>query len=787
MRSRANILSTSYRWAARAVLLVSLLSVASVVSASTAPATLTTLSAIHKLTNAEASLAVPVAFEATVIYFRGYEKTLFVQDGDSAIYVQATTNLNLEPGDRIFIRGFTRGSFRPIIISNSLTFLHSGKLPKPVEAEFTPMLQAKLDCRFVTVRGTVISAVPALTSGHLVTQLELALYGGTVGVTIDKGAVARLSDLLDAEVAVTGAEAGRFDGKMQQTGVLIHVSSIDDVKVLHKPSVDAWAIPLTPMDQVLNNYRIEDLTPRVRIQGILTYYQPGHIAILQEGSQSIRVFTPTIEPFRIGDRAQAIGEPFVENGYLTLKWGDLRTSGESAPVHPVLLSWDQLASGRHAFDLVSIEGQVETQVREHDQDVYIISVDGHLFSATVRFPSVFDAEGANSTPPPMALIPAGSTVRVTGVAIHDDANAFNGPMAFGILLRSASDVTLIKSPSPLNVRNLILLVSVLLVSMAAGAAWVLMLKRKVQQQTAELAAQKEAEAVLERKRSRILEDINGNQPLEHILTQIIELASFRLEGAPCWCEVGDSLKFGAAPAATEGLHLIRQEIQSRSGPLHGMLFVAIDPNAPSCAHAQEALAMGAWLATLAIETRGLYSDLIHRSEFDLLTDVFNRFSFERRLDSVIQESRQTRALFGLIFIDLDDFKQVNDQYGHSAGDQYLRHSAMRMKHQLRPSDMLARLGGDEFAVLVSNVRGLSDVEEVAQRLERCFHEPFSADGYTIHGSCSVGCALFPEDGADKDCLLSTADAAMYVNKKIKKEGSQSVHGPASPSPRLSAL
>jgi diguanylate cyclase (GGDEF)-like protein len=142
---------------------------------------------------------------------------------------------------------------------------------------------------------------------------------------------------------------------------------------------------------------------------------------------------------------------------------------------------------------------------------------------------------------------------------------------------------------------------------------------------------------------------------------------------------------------------------------------------------------------------------------------------------MILDARKTASFFGLIYIDLDDFKQVNDQYGHSAGDQYLRQAAQRMKRQLRPSDLLARLGGDEFAVLVTNVHTQGDVEDVARRLERSFKESFEADGYTIRGSVSVGSALFPDDGSDKDSLLSTADAAMYVNKKIKKESGQSVH------------
>ncbi len=740
-----------------------------------APETLTTLSAIHQLTNAEASEAVPVAFEATVTYFREYEKTLFVQDGDNAIYVQADFKMKLEPGDRVLVRGFTRDSFRPIVVGESITFLHHGVLPQPLEAEFTPLIQAKLDCHYVTVRGRVISAVPALSSGHRTTRLQISMHKGTVGATVDRGTVARLSDLIGAQVAISGAEAGTFDGKMQQTGILLHVNSFDDVRILHKAPVDPWSIPLAPMDEVLNTSDVDDHSPPVHVAGIITYFQPGQMAVLQEGNRSIRVMTRSLEPLNVGDRAEAIGEPSVDNNFQVLQWGDFRTvGGGEAPVNPVLVNWDQLASGRHAFDLVSIEGKVVTQVREHARDLYIIAADGHLFSANVRFPIQTDAI-ATKTPPPMHLIPTGSTVRVTGVVMHDDANPFNGPMAFAILLRSSADVVVLARPSWLNVQNLIMIVGGLLILVAAGTAWVLLLRRKVHEQTTELAAQKEAEAVLERKRSRILEDINGTVPLEEILQQITEFAAFRLDGAPCWCEIGDGIRFGDFATDTAGLNVIRQEIPSRSGPLHGHLLAAIAPEAPCTVHAQEAMAMGAWLATLAIETRGLYSDLVHRSEFDLLTDVFNRFSFERRVDSLIETARQASAHFGLVYIDLDDFKQVNDQYGHRAGDQFLQQTALRMKRQLRPSDMLARLGGDEFAVLLPNVRGPKDVEEVASRLQRCFEDPLPVDGYMLRGSVSIGSALYPDDGSTKDNLLSAADAAMYVEKKIKKESGQSLY------------
>src|SRR5208337_3139173 len=99
-----------------------------------APASLTTLRAIHALTNSEAGPALPVAFEATVVYSRGYERLLFVQDGGDAIFVRPPTSDQLAPGDRILIRGKTQGSFHPIVIAESIALLQHGALPAPIPA-----------------------------------------------------------------------------------------------------------------------------------------------------------------------------------------------------------------------------------------------------------------------------------------------------------------------------------------------------------------------------------------------------------------------------------------------------------------------------------------------------------------------------------------------------------------------------------------------------------------------------------------------------------------------------
>jgi predicted signal transduction protein with EAL and GGDEF domain len=332
-------------------------------------------------------------------------------------------------------------------------------------------------------------------------------------------------------------------------------------------------------------------------------------------------------------------------------------------------------------------------VREATQDEYVLDSDGRLFNAIYHHPP------APGVLPPMKQIPLGSRIRVTGICTLSPPRLINPSeeVPFNILLRSFDDITVIARPpiaehsQPPIRRRLVVLVVI-----GAGVrAWTL--ERKVRRHNAALAA-------LEQRRSRILEDINGSRPLAEIVEEIAELVSFRLDGAPCWCQITNGARLGNCPAKLTDLRVIQAEIPARSGPPLGTLFAALDPLSKPSDNESEAISLGAALATLAIETRKLYSDLLRRSEFDLLTDIHNRFSLEKRLDTQIEEARQNAGIFGLIYIDLDEFKQVNDQYGHHIGDLFLQEATRRMKLQLRSHDLLARLGGDEFAVLLPVVR-----------------------------------------------------------------------------------
>ena len=558
-----------------------------------APATLTTLRAIHALTNAEASQAIPVAFEATVVFYRGYEGTLFVQDSDTAVYVQYPTDAKLDSGDRIFVRGTTQSSYQPIVISNSITLLRHNDAIKPVPASFDDMISGRLDCMLVTLHAVIRTADLELSYVAPVRTIVLKMLtdGGYVDVDVNSSDPNALKGLLDAEVEVTGVASGHFDGKMQQTGVLLHVSSLADVKILKRATSSPWALPITPMDEILNGYDVRYLFQRIRIHGTITYYQPGSALVLESGPRSLWIMTRSEEPLRIGDQADVTGYPDIHDGFLSLSSGEVQELPPSAPITPRQVSWRQLASSKHIFDLVSIEGQVVTEVREASQDEYVLVSDGQMFSAIYRHP---DAPGW--IPPPIKQIPLGSRVRVAGICMLENSNPYIGDVPFNILMRSLDDIVVVARPSLLTVRNLILLVGLLLAVVFAVGIRGWAIEHRVRRQIAALG-------LIEQRRSRILEDINGSRPLAEIVEEITELVSFKLRGAPCWCQIFDGAQLGNCPPKLTALRIVHHQIPARSGPPLGEISAAFDPLIKPSAIESETMSMAASLAAGRLQHR----------------------------------------------------------------------------------------------------------------------------------------------------------------------------------------
>ncbi len=156
--------------------------------------------------------------------------------------------------------------------------------------------------------------------------------------------------------------------------------------------------------------------------------------------------------------------------------------------------------------------------------------------------------------------------------------------------------------------------------------------------------------------------------------------------------------------------------------------------------------------------------LQYLAHHDQLTGLPNRAMFQQALSAKIDNASVDESRFCLMFIDLDKFKQINDQLGHNVGDQALQLAALRMRASVRNEDTVARLGGDEFTILISDFRHESDVTAMAEKLIHVFDQSFVIDGHEFEMSCSIGISMFPQDGKSADQLLNAADAAMYRAK-----------------------
>ncbi|MDA8083793.1 MAG: GGDEF domain-containing response regulator [Nitrospiraceae bacterium] len=155
---------------------------------------------------------------------------------------------------------------------------------------------------------------------------------------------------------------------------------------------------------------------------------------------------------------------------------------------------------------------------------------------------------------------------------------------------------------------------------------------------------------------------------------------------------------------------------------------------------------------------------------DVLTGLPNRKLFHDRLKQALEYAQRYHHLFALLYLDLDNFKEVNDTHGHETGDRLLTDAGMRLRHCTRRSDTVARLGGDEFGIVLAHLTDDKEAEQVSHRIIEALSRPFDVDGRTCSIGVSIGISIFPASGEDAEDLLRNADAAMYEVKATGKNG-----------------
>jgi diguanylate cyclase (GGDEF)-like protein len=253
---------------------------------------------------------------------------------------------------------------------------------------------------------------------------------------------------------------------------------------------------------------------------------------------------------------------------------------------------------------------------------------------------------------------------------------------------------------------------------------------------------------------------------------ICDTVTSLMQGVKCGYvfEEDDSQRTAAALVnPVSARQLCRIDLLGSEGKMLGWITVTeIDGYVP-LPDRHEVFDMLAETSRLAITQLILHRALVHGSTHDSLTDLPNRRLCDVRFEAALEDARTGGNQVAVIYIDVDHFKEVNDQHGHRIGDLYLKQISARLLAAKRQNDTLARIGGDEFLLIMPSMSSYDDAESVVSQLERCFDHPFSIEGRLILGSASLGFARYPDHGTTAEELKLHADHDMYATKRRKNQ------------------
>ena len=242
-----------------------------------------------------------------------------------------------------------------------------------------------------------------------------------------------------------------------------------------------------------------------------------------------------------------------------------------------------------------------------------------------------------------------------------------------------------------------------------------------------------------------------------------------LRGLTVLLQPGERLAYASSPEGAPADACARRHVTlSASGVTFGEMRLDLDCRGALASKDIDLLEFTAGQAGAVIERLALHADLAHAARYDELTGLPNRRLFQDRILSAIARCRRGQSRGALLFIDLDDFKQVNDEHGHLAGDQLLQAIARRITSCVREADTVARIGGDEFVALLENVADQAQAEALASKIQQVIATPLVLAGCTVQPHASIGIALYPEHGEVIDQLMRHADQAMYASKAARK-------------------
>ncbi|MGB6721468.1 MAG: EAL domain-containing protein [Terracidiphilus sp.] len=672
---------------------------------------LATVAAVRTLSASQAALALPVRITGVITHNDSIWRQLFLQDSTGGIYVKYSgAHPELCAGLRVTATGITNpGNYAPVIVAPKFRVDGTAPFPAPVPATPEAANAGLLDSQYVSVEGVVHPIKFGEDPGHPILTFELYSSFGQIHVSTSPGFpdLRQTGNLEDARVRIRGVFGTLFNSRRQLVGYQLLISTPSQIQVIEPAVRDPFAMEATPIGALLRFSPGVRFGHRVKVAGSVTMTGSDFL-YLQDQSGGVELHGKA-GAFRVGQRIEAIGYPSLVGRYSPdITDAEFRSLPGLGQVSPRSATAESILKGRYDSQLVTTEGRLLTALHGPG------TVNLVLQSGIQTFTAQLDTADLGAAP---WKFREGSVLDLTGVASAQiDPNKLyrlldDDPATFRILLRRPEDVAVLRAAPLWTARTLLPLLVLFSLLIVAALVWVGVLRRRVHAQEAALEkASQTAQAI--RDLSAAMQEVSSGQRFD---TQV----------------------------SVRGSEDIAQLVVGFNRMLAQLL--------------QQDRAR-----------RDAEAKLQHQALVDELTGLPNRRLLSDRLSHSLNAARRDHGMVGLLYIDLDGFKLVNDSLGHAAGDVLLVEVGRRLKARTRESDTLARIGGDEFTVILDRIQTRADAERVAEGLLDSLASPFRIEGHEITIGASIGISIFPDHGSANDDLLQQADSAMYAAKQSGK-------------------
>src|SRR6201998_1045438 len=721
------------------------------------PRELTTIQQIRHLkssTHGQISLHV----RGVVTYYDTVAPNLFVQDKTAGIWVDLrnSTSKPPSPGQLIDLNGVVGFGFSPYIANPRWTVVGNAPAPKPLHITYDDASSGSFDGQWVQMDGVVRSFVQQAEGNVLV--IDVATPTGTFKVSVPEYLNPFPMELADAKVRFEGVCGAAFNTRNQLISIHLLMPSLKNLEVIQAPPQDPFAEPVIPIADVRRFSADLSDEHRDKVVGTVTARFPLQGIYMTDGSGGIYAESKDGTPVKEGDQVEVIGFPEAGNFGPALKSARIRPTGQHFVPTISSVSGRAALKGTYDAQLIRITGTLTSIRQRLNRREFVVESDDH-----VTFEAAFASSGV-----PMLNIEEGSRISLTGIcAVKADENG--NPSEFAVVLRSPDDMRVLSSPPWLNAPRAVTILSGLMFSTLAVAGWVLILRRRVRKQTRIITEKLKNEMALEEKYRNIFERNLTGLYVAAADGRILDCndACARILGYGGRHELlGNSAraegiirKFHTGVSDASFTVGTEQSFERPDGTLGWALcsLKAVSENNDESQVFEGSL--------IDITERKLAEDRVQfLAYFDALTQLPNRTLIHDTLSKTIAIAKRQREKLGVLHLDIDNFKIINDCLGHSRGDELLQSIAKRLQSCLREEDTVARLGGDEFLIALGPIGSFADAAIVAEKVAGELKPPFNLNGTSLSVTGSIGISVFPDHGNDAETLIKNADVAMYASK-----------------------